>query len=425
MAACRQDGPAQGRERPGALARGLQQPVAVVDRGLAPDHDPGAVQGVEQPVVEQVVGAGDVGVHRLQPRDDAVDVGAGERGAAARHVLLDRRAAEVDLPAVEAQHPVDDADRAQADGAPLDLLGDAPGGERGRRRVEGGVVGRPQPGRAHGDAQADVRLLAGRERPHRLAGVDGLAAARRAQVHAQHRLAHRRRGAVDHGAVEQQRRPAAPAARARHLRQEARVAKLQAAARDELHGARDPAPVPPALADQRALAAVDPDQERVRRAGPQAGRGQVERDVGVRVAPDRHAVEPDLRLAPDGPEAQRPVEAARRWGRGERRAVPPDLAVEVGRLQRVVHDTGDRRRPPAVAGGPDAPALGDAQGARVVVVGPARPEGDRCRHGRRRRRRRGRRRGGREDGRGHDGRDRERAGAGHASGMMTHRIPDC
>ena len=60
---------------------------------------------------------------RLELGDDPVDVGVGQRRPAARHVLLDRGAAQVERLAVEQQRPVVHADGAQADALMVDLLG--------------------------------------------------------------------------------------------------------------------------------------------------------------------------------------------------------------------------------------------------------------------------------------------------------------
>ena len=67
------------------------------------------------------------------------------------------------------------------------------------------------------------------------------------------------------------------------------------AARDERDLARDPAPVPPALPQGGAAAIVDAHDERVRLAGTQAGRAQLERRVRVAVDAELATVEPDAR----------------------------------------------------------------------------------------------------------------------------------
>jgi hypothetical protein len=124
-----------------ALARRLQQLVAVVDRRLVPDEDALLVEAVEQTRVEQVVRARDVHAERLELLDRAVDVGIGHRRPAPGDVLLDRGAAQVQRPPVEAQHPVADVDGAQPDVALVDLHDLPARARRDRARVAVRMLG--------------------------------------------------------------------------------------------------------------------------------------------------------------------------------------------------------------------------------------------------------------------------------------------
>ncbi len=243
----------------GALARRAQLRVAVVDRRLRPDEDPRLVEAVQQALVEQVVRARDVRPERLELVDGVVDVGVGQCRASTRDVLLHRGAAQVDHAVVEAQHAVDDRDAAQADPAPVDLHHPAARAGGDRCRVEVRAVGGPQfrrPANRHREAHSHA--LAGLQ----LTGGDaalGHGAVARMQPHGHRRRLQRGAGVLEPAVDEH-----VPPARGPHAdasRQQSRVVHHDRAARDERHRSRDPAPVPPALAQLRAAPVVDADDE--------------------------------------------------------------------------------------------------------------------------------------------------------------------
>ena len=68
-----------------------------------PHEDPRSIEPFEQPRVERVLGAGDVGPDRLQLGDDRVLVGRGEGIPSPDRVLLDRGPVQSQLLSVEEQ----------------------------------------------------------------------------------------------------------------------------------------------------------------------------------------------------------------------------------------------------------------------------------------------------------------------------------
>ena len=247
-----------------ALAGRLEQLVAVVDGRLAPDEDALLVEAVQQARVEQVVRARDVHAERLELVDGVVDVGVGHRRAAAGDVLLDRGAAQVQHAVVEAQHPVADVDGAQPDVALVDLHDCAAGARRDRAGVA--VAG----ARATTAFGSPLTGTAKRTRT-RSPGRSARGAALPSETVAVGRLQADGDGGLLHG-----RRCGSPASRRRarstrrststQTRRGSRPASCMTtgAARDERDLARDPAPVPPALAQCSAAAVVDAHDERVR-----------------------------------------------------------------------------------------------------------------------------------------------------------------
>ena len=140
----RRHGAPHGPERARPLVRPpeeLRPVVALPDRRLVPDEDPGAVEARQQPVVHEVVRARDVRAEVLQVGHDLVHVRRGERGARARHVLVDRGPPELDAAVVQVEVAALDLDRAEADPPPLALDHPAAVAERERGRVEPRRVG--------------------------------------------------------------------------------------------------------------------------------------------------------------------------------------------------------------------------------------------------------------------------------------------
>ena len=153
--------------RPLALEREPEQVRAVValpHRRLVPHHDPRAVEPAQQPLAEHVVRARGVGAQLLELAHDRVEVGAGEGGAVADHVLVQRGAAQLDAAVVEVQQAALDLHRAQPDVHPPHLLDPASVGERHRGPVEVGALGRPQLGRGHRHLALHLAAATGRAR---------------------------------------------------------------------------------------------------------------------------------------------------------------------------------------------------------------------------------------------------------------------
>ena len=293
------------------LAQHVGAAVALPDRRLAPDHDARPVEALQQALVEQVVRARDVGADLLQVRDDAVHVGGGQGRAVARHVLVDRRAGELDAPVVEVEHPVLDLHRAQPDAAPVDLLdGPAVAQRRSGRSTAPG----PRASRAAALGRASTsctRLRRAVWRGSRKRAL-GHPARRRAQPHLEGGRQHRRAGALEHPVDQQLGAAARGRPAAGHVGHRPEVAQVGAAGRDQVDRAHDPAPVPPALGQARVLAAVDHDDEPVRASGAHAASLERERGVGVDVLAQPPAVQEDGGGAPHALELDQPAEAARR-----------------------------------------------------------------------------------------------------------------
>ena len=124
MAAGRLHGALDAQQRAPALPRLPEQvgaAVALPDRRLVPDEDPGPVEAGEQPVVHEVVRAGDVRAQLLQIAHDGVHVRARERRAVAGHVLVDRRAPELHAAIVQVEEAPLHRHRAKADAPAYDL----------------------------------------------------------------------------------------------------------------------------------------------------------------------------------------------------------------------------------------------------------------------------------------------------------------
>src|SRR6266567_6219286 len=128
MAAVAVDRRLEQAERAGAAGATGELPIGVIDRWMLPDHDPGLVERVQYLLAEQVVRARDVRADRAQLGDDRVDVAAGQRGAPAVDVLLDRGAVQPQALAVEIQDPALDLDRAEPDLHRVRLLDGRAGG---------------------------------------------------------------------------------------------------------------------------------------------------------------------------------------------------------------------------------------------------------------------------------------------------------
>ena len=184
--------------------------VALPDRGLVPDEDAGAVEAVEQPVVQQVVRARHVRAQVLQLAHVGVHVGLGQRGAVARHVLVDRRAAQLDAAVVQVQVRVLDRDRAQAHGAADHLLHGAAVAQRDRARSRAaGARATRAPAAAPARVSANAAPLAasagraaalravvrplGRAQPHLEARVDRAAVPSRSSTPSSSSAARQRR----------------------------------------------------------------------------------------------------------------------------------------------------------------------------------------------------------------------------------------
>ena len=131
-----------------------------VDRADAlPDEDPRGVEAGEQRVAQRVLAARGVGADGLQPRDDRVRVGVGERVAAARRVLLQRGAAQLQRLAVELQAPAGPAHLAQADARGEDRLA----GDLEAQPLERRVARLPELRARDAHARADGGALAATE----------------------------------------------------------------------------------------------------------------------------------------------------------------------------------------------------------------------------------------------------------------------
>ena len=340
--------------------------VALPDRRLVPDHDPGAVEPREQPVVQQVVRARDVRAELLEVAHDPVHVAGRQRGAVAGHVLVDGGAAQEHAAVVEVQQAALDLHRAQPDRPAHDLLDLAAVAQREARRVEPRAVGRPQRRGRDGQRQLHAPPLAllAAEAERAL----GHAPAGRAQAHLEHRVDHAGAAALEH-AVEQQRRLApARGAAAAHARHRAEVAQVRAAHGDEPHRAHDPAPVPPALEQPRVLAAVDLHHELVRPAGAQPAGGQRERRVAVAVAADALPVQVDAGGPAHLAERDHPAEAGGRLGAREPQPVAAHLAGIQRRLDLRVEHRRDRGAPP-LEGLPRVAARRDHGRLGVLALG--------------------------------------------------------
>ena len=249
-----------------------------------------------------------------------------ERGAASVDVLLDRGAAEVHRAPVQEQEPVAHLDRPQADREPVDLGVVAAGARPDLDPIPLRRLRRPELGRP-GDREREAN-------PDARAGIESLQpdllhrrGARRCREPDRDRGLDRRVGPVRDLAVDEDPRTApCGAVRARH---HAELVERDRPARDESHRARQPGPVPPALAEPLVPAAVDAQDEPVGLPWPQARRRHLERHVGVGVRADLDAVQPDPRHAPDLLEAEVPGLPVRRQGAGvEEQAIPAHAAGE-------------------------------------------------------------------------------------------------
>jgi hypothetical protein len=371
VAARRDHGAADGS--PGALAlHALAQhvglAVALPDRRLVPDHDPGSVEPLQQPLVEEVMGARHVGAQLLQVGHDPVHVRRRERGAAAGHVLVDRGAGQLDAAVVEVEQPALHRHRAQADAAPVDVLHRAAVAQHDSRRVELRVLGLPQLGGGDRHLDAHTAPLAPLVRqPERAPGDP---ARGRAQLHLERRRQRLHSGALQHPVHEQLRAAAGGRPAAGHLGHRPEVAEVGTPGGDQVDGAHDPAPVPPALGQARILAAVDHHDQEVLATGPQAACFDRERGVRVHVLAEPVAVEEHDGRPPYALELDQPAKAARRGGTLEVQPVAAHLPAVLGRHRLGVEDARDRHRAPA-AGLLGCRAAGSPLAARGHVLGLA------------------------------------------------------
>ena len=323
MAAGRLHGALDAHQRAPALPRLPEQvgaAVALPDRRLVPDQDPGSVEAGEQPVVHEVVRTGDVGAQLLQVVHDRVHVRAGERRTVAGHVLVDRGAPELHPAVVQVQEAALDRHRSQADAPALDLHHLARVAQHDAGRVELRVV--------------RVTRAAGRVRAP-TAGAACAPRAGRADEKVRFRVRPPGRAEPDlHGGIElpdalaleqpvDQQLGAAASGRpaAAHLRHGAQVREVRAARGYQPHRAHDAVPVPPALEQPRVLAAVHDHDQLVLPARSQAagldGEGRVGVDVAAQAAPvEEHARPAAARSRTAAASGSRAVWRARRTARG-------------------------------------------------------------------------------------------------------------
>jgi hypothetical protein len=119
------DGPQTPRaRRRGPCPRRVDGPNAL------PHQDARPVQALEQRRGERVLGARRVGADGPQPRHDRVEVAVAQRVAATVGVLVDRRAAQHQAPAVEPQAPAGPAQLAQPDALRVPRLARDPQAQR-------------------------------------------------------------------------------------------------------------------------------------------------------------------------------------------------------------------------------------------------------------------------------------------------------
>ena len=319
----------------------------------------------------------------FRSRDDPVHVRGGERGARARHVLVDRRAPELDAPVVQPEVAALHLDRAQPDGPPLALHHPAavPEGEHGA--VELGRVGRPQHRRGHRHRQLHLppRPGLGRQAERPL----GHAAAGGAQPHVERRPDRPGAAPLEH-AVEEQIGPAAP--------RRAPCTAPATSCRGPRCGPVRPARGEPAARSRSSSTSASGScgflrpstitSSTFRAPGPEPARRHGERRVRVDVAADPAAVEDHRGVAAHAVEADQPAEAARGRRADEGHAVAAHGArIELRESAGVEHARHVGGLPGAIRlGGPPGRRHRDrrALAVRLGLLGRGRLRG--CRSGR-------------------------------------------